>query len=225
MEARKILQQRLDELFAAAPRSRAAYELQEELLSNSMERMEDLLKSGMPEEQALNTVLAGIGNVDELIAALPGELAPISNAVREERRRKSAVTVAVAVGLYILAGVVFFMGALLSDFFDMFAIIGLIAAAIVCIPPTCMLAYNAVRWPSYTKKNDTVVEEFKEWQSDNKRGKSVRGALSGLVWTLTVILYFLVSFLTGAWYITWLLFLVAACAEAVITLVLRMKEM
>ncbi len=225
MEARKILRQRLDELFAAAPRSRAAYELQEELLSNSMERMEDLLKDGMPEDQALNTVLAGIGNVDELIAALPGEITPVSTAAQEARRQKSAVLVAISVGMYILAGVVFFLGALLSDYYEPSVIIGLIVAVVICIPPTCLLVYNGTRYPAYNKKEETVVEEFREWQSDSKRSKSIRGALSSLVWTLTVILYFLVSFFTGAWNITWLLFLVAACAEAVITLVIRMRDL
>ena len=75
MEARERIRQQLDELFALAPQNRAAWELQEELLANSMEKYQDLLADGMDEESAMQTVLAGIGNVDELIAALPGDTA------------------------------------------------------------------------------------------------------------------------------------------------------
>jgi len=71
-----------------------------------------------------------------------------------------------------------------------------------------------------------VVEEFKEWSNDNKKAKSVRGgAISSLVWTLTILIYLLLSFWTGAWYITWILFLVAVCIEAVVTLVFRIREL
>lgn len=45
-------------------------------------------------------------------------------------------------------------------------------------------------------------------QAPQKNG-TVFGAVSGAIWALTVLVYILVSFATGAWHITWVIFLIA----------------
>lgn len=225
MEARERIRQRLDELFMSAPQNRAAWELQEELLANCMEKYQDLVAGGMDGESALRTVISGIGNVDELIAGLPGDSVE-DQLLREEIRQRSAVTVAVAVGLYIAAGAVFLLGVFISGFlWDQAVLIGLILAVIICIVPTCMLVYNANRYPAYQKREETVVEEFKEWSSENKKGKSLHSAVSSLLWTLVVVIYLVVSFATFQWQITWIIFVVGACVEAAVNLLFRLREM
>lgn len=225
MEARERIRSQLDELFVGAPQNRAAWELQEELLANSMEKYQDLLSTGMDEESAMNSVLAGIGNVDELIAALPGDYVE-EQMYHDEMRSRSAMTTAIAVGLYIAAGVVFFLGMFLASFlWEPAMFIGLILAGLICIIPTCMLVYNAKRYPSYKKKEETVVEEFKEWSNDSKKAKSLRAAVSSLLWTVVTLVYLAVSFLTFQWHITWIIFLIGACLEAAINLAFRLGEM
>ncbi len=225
MDEKKILREHLDGLFAAAPRSRAAYELQEELMANSLERYGDLVKGGMGEEAAIQAVIGSIGNVDELLAGLPTDDPVSLREMESERRARSAVTVTVAVGLYVLAGVVFFVGGFLSEaFWPNAGALGLVLALLICIAPTCMLVYNAYRWPRYKKEDNTVVEEFKAWNNDSRKTKSLRGAVSALLWTVAVFAYLAVSFATFDWQITWIIFVAAACFEAVIGLVFRLRE-
>ncbi len=45
-------------------------------------------------------------------------------------------------------------------------------------------------------------------QNPQKNG-TVFGAITSAIWALTVLVYILVSFATGAWYITWVIFLIA----------------
>ncbi len=222
MDVKQTLQAHIDGLFADAPKSRAAYELREELLANSLERYEDLTRGGMEENAAIQLVMQNIGDVDELLAALPKDMGSLS----DEDLKKSAWIKTVAVGLYILAGVVFIIGMFLSSIlWDEAMFIFLAAAGLICIVPTCMLVYNAQIRPQYQKNANTVVEDFKEWNQDTKRTKATRGAISSIIWTVCLVVYFVVSFATFAWYITWVIFLVAACAEAVVSLLFAMRKL
>ena len=45
----------------------------------------------------------------------------------------------------------------------------------------------------------------------------LRKSIKGTVFLLFSAIYFIVSFLTGAWYITWIIFLIAASASKLIT--------
>ena len=103
--------------------------------------------------------------------------------------------------------------------------IGLITMIVIAIIPTCMLVYVANLYPRYRKTEDTIVEDFKEWKSDSLKTKSIKVAVSCILWTSTLLIYFAVSFLTFAWYATWIIFLAAACIQAIIELLFRLKEM
>ena len=61
-----------------------------------------------------------------------------------------------------------------------------------------------------------MVEDFKQWQVENKTKNEKRSAYLGAFWSLVVALYFILSFLTMAWYITWIIFLIAAAVEQII---------
>ncbi len=227
MDGREKLRQHIDGIFEGAPHSRAAFDLRDELLANSVERYEDMLKAGMDEEAAYQSVIDSIGDVDELIAALPKDERLESEIFRQENRERSALITTVSVGLYILAGAAFFIGAAMSEYLgnDLAALIGLIVAVLICIVPTCMLVYHAKMHPKYQKRNDTVVENFKSWSNDSKKAKQVHRAVSGLLWSMTVLVYLLVSFSTNAWDISWIIFIVASCLEGAMNLIYRLWEM
>ena len=57
----------VDGLFKDAPRTKRVVDLQEELLSGCLDKYTDLTASGSSPEDAYNAVIAGIGDVDELI--------------------------------------------------------------------------------------------------------------------------------------------------------------
>lgn len=221
MNANEKLRAHIDSLFVEAPATRAAGELKEELLANALERYADLRAQGMGEEEALHSVQASIGQVDDLIDALPKETPP---PWEQDNRHHSAVVVTVAVGLYILALAVLFVTLLVGSWFwPPFTLIGLAITALICIVPTCMLVYNAAVNGRYTRRDDTVVEQFKQWNADGKRRKTIYIALTAMLWSLCLVAYFLVSFATGAWALTWLIFLMGICLQAAVTLGFVMK--
>ena len=49
-------------------------------------------------------------------------------------------------------------------------------------------------------------------------------AIRSAIWTITVAIYIIISFTTGAWHLTWVIFLVAAAVQAVINAGFTMKK-
>ncbi|MBD5536639.1 MAG: hypothetical protein HDQ99_13455 [Lachnospiraceae bacterium] len=216
----------LDELFEDAPKTRKAMELKEEMMQNSMEKYQDLLSDGYLEEDAYKNVIGSIGDVTELFEDL--EEKNLLN-LSEADRKKKAILTSVAVGLYILAGVVLLGGLIVEDMAVgprniEWALIGLLLAGVVCIAPTCMLVYAANMYPDYRKKKEDFVEEYKEAKHLSNRDKAVRSSISTIIWTVVVILYFVFSFSSGAWHISWVIFLMGGCVEAVCSLIYSLRQ-
>lgn len=216
----------LDELFEDAPKTRKAMELKEEMMQNSMEKYQDLLSDGWSEEDAYKNVIGSIGDVTELFEDL--EEKNLLN-LSEADRKKKAILTSAAVGLYILAGVVLLASTLIGDVFGGprsldYDTLGLVLAAVVCIAPTCMLVYAANMYPNYRKKKEDFVEDYKEAKHLSNRDKAVRKSISTIIWTMVVILYFVFSFSSGAWHISWVIFLMGACVEAVCSLIYSLRQ-
>lgn len=224
MEQKDKLKNYIEGLFEKKPQSTAVWELKEEILTNSLERYSDLIAKGMSEEEAYRVVCEGIGEVDELVKAVYFEDQSPYTAAMQQERKKSALLFSIAVGLYIFAGIVLLIGLyIMGNWFLQRAVVAL--SLLLCIPPTIMMVYSAKTRPVYEKKSDSVVENFKEWNSSSGKMKSIRRAISGIIWSVTVIVYFFVSFMTMMWYITWLILLIGLCVEAVTSLVFYIKEL
>ncbi len=217
----------IETLFEKAPRTRKAYELKEELLANSEERYQDLVASGVSQEDAFKHVISSIGNVTELFQGLE-EANEKDRLEVEERLNKNAIMKSLAIGLYIFGVVVFFgcafTGGRILPRIDMTAM-GIVLMLLIDIIPTCMLIYIGARYPKYMRKEDTIVEEFKEWKSDTLKNKSIKSAALAVLWTFILLIYFAISFLTFAWYATWIIFVAGACLHAIVELLFRLKEM
>lgn len=89
---------------------------------------------------------------------------------------------------------------------------------------TGMIVYGNLSKPKYLKKEGTVVEEFKEWQQNDPKNKQLYKAINSAMWSLIVVIYFVVSFFTGAWYITWIIFLIGGAIESIIKAIFEMKN-
>ena len=64
------LKQHMDRLFAAAPKTREADDLKEEMLQNVIDKYHDLLAEGMAPEEAYRNAICGIGDISGLISQL-----------------------------------------------------------------------------------------------------------------------------------------------------------
>jgi hypothetical protein len=89
---------------------------------------------------------------------------------------------------------------------------------------TGMLIVNELRKPkgvgSIIRDDDDEDDDDDDGDDDDTPARSSRSpvykAISSALWTLTVVLYVLVSLATRAWHITWLIFLIATALDNII---------
>lgn len=217
------LRAHMDHLFRDVPPTKKAVELKEEILQNLVDKYHDLIQEGKSEEAAYNIAVASIGDISELLESLKDTSAAQTNIYMNEEyhtwKKRSAILIPVAVLLYIcsvippiIADELGWNKALGPGF--MFLLIGIATAIII---------FNNLSKPTVSKVDGTIMEEFKEWKASQDDKKKVRKSINSALWTLILVLYFLLSFSTGAWYITWVIFLVGAAAESIIKAIFDLK--
>lgn len=214
----------VDGLFARTAPSKKAVELKEEMLQNLNDKYSDLISEGKSPEAAYNIAVAGIGDVSALLSELEPD--PVTEApdmaAFDAARRRSAMLTAIAVMLYILSVLpMIILGSFGVYFADR---IGVPILFVFIAAATGLLIYNNMTKPKFNKKSETMVEQFREWQSDKNDRKSLRRAISSALWATLVAVYFIVSFVTGAWQFTWILFLLGAACEAFINIFFTLKK-
>lgn len=206
------LRAHIESLFVNAPHTSRAEELKEELYADLNAKYEDLLARGKSEDEAFRIVVAGIGDVDALLRGLYTDP---SGPAGEQYRRRSAGIIAVAVMLYILSVIPVII--LDGSTFSVVVMFLMIAAA------TGMLVYNHLSRPHYTRADDTVVEEFKEWKSDTDDKRHLAHSINAALWPLIVVLYFIISFASGAWAVSWVVFPLGVAIQNIIRLALNLR--
>lgn len=119
-------------------------------------------------------------------------------------KKRFAILLSVAICLYILSVIPFIVfestTLMIVTFFIM------IAAA------TAMIVFGAVSKPKFGKKAENDLPQ-------NNLYKKICSIMSGII----LVIYLLVSFLTGAWYITWVLWIVYAIACEIVKLIFSLK--
>ncbi len=211
----------VEHLFESAPKTNRVSDLKDELKSNLIEKYNDLLTNGKSEEEAYNTVVAGIGDISELVSQVEGSEAS-KDPDAEKEKKKSALLLTFAIMLYIMSPVpVVLFGAVhaINPVYGVALLFVFVAAA------TGMLIYRSVSSPAYKKANETMVEEFKEWKSQKSRNNSLRKAIISAYWLCVFTLYFLVSFIYGIWAYSWLIFVIGLAISQIINALFEMKEM
>jgi len=209
----------VDELFSGTQPSRKTVELKEEMIQNLTEKYNDLLSQGKTPEAAYNIAIAGIGDVSDLLKDLEKET--ISPEAANAYRQRSAMFTAIAIMMYIISVVPLILLASLSRYPNA-PIIGVAIMFFLIAGATGLLIYNGMTKPKLGKEN--MVEEFKQWQSDNRQEKAMRNAIGSALWTIAVAVYLIVSFTTKAWHLSWIVFLVAAAIQAVINAAFAFKK-
>ncbi len=203
------LRKYIDNLFEDAPETKKTVELKEEILQNITDKYYDLLSEGKTEEAAYNIAIASVGDVNELIESLKRGNTKMANHSQEElenARKQTAIITAISVAIYILSPIV----VILTDG----SLIGIGVFLFTIAIATALLIYNNMTKPKYTKMDDTIVEEFKEWKEN--RDRKGFGTISSAIWSITTTLYIIISFYTGAWHISWIIFLIGSCVISIV---------
>ncbi|MBB2182133.1 hypothetical protein H0486_04495 [Lachnospiraceae bacterium MD1] len=211
------LRRYIDNLFIDVPQTKSMIELKEEMLQNLIEKYQDLIAEGKSEEAAYNIAIAGIGDISSLIKDM--DCQRVSNVNIEAARQKAALLTSVSVMLYILSIVPLLVSLRSGHLFY-----GLVGVVVMITLATGVIIYNGMTKPRLNSGDQTMVEEFREWQSEKfERGKA-RISISFAVWSILVVIYLIVSFLTFAWYITWIVFIIGVAIEALINVYFIWKK-
>ncbi len=123
-----------------------------------------------------------------------------------ENKKKSTLLLAVAVMLYILCVVPVILIQNLFGVVLMFVIIAVATGIII--------------FRSIFSSNNERGEEEENQKSENPILKAVKSC----VWAVAVIVYFVISFSSGAWYITWLVFPITGAITDVIEACFDLKD-
>ena len=199
-------------LFAGAPDSE---DIKQEILQNTLDRFDDLIAQGKSPEAAYRLAITGIGDINEILSAAPGkpaspvqtEVRPVQPETEEDLKRKKIRAVAVA--MYILCAVPLII---LSEFGA--EILGLcLTLAIVAFATYLMIITG--------RKDDEDEDEKKESREEKH---PLKESIGNIIWIGGLILYFGLSFYTGAWHITWLLFPIMACARGLSDAIIDLME-
>lgn len=220
----------LDTLFDCGPQTGKAYELRDEMKQNLIEKYRDLVADGMSEEDAFETVIGSLGDVSELFNELENEKEPewqqwqpqMQTPTTSKGRSRSAILTAVAVALFILSPAALIM----ADEFGSSDVMGVGFFFAMIATGVGLLIYNRMTRPlAYHRRSATMVEDFREYRQARQEGGPVSrknymaGAINAALWCIMVAAYFIVSFLTMKWYITWVMFLIAGAATSLINLI------
>jgi len=214
----------VEDLFSETAPTRKAVELKEEMIQNLVDKYRDLITEGKTNEAAYNITIAGIGDISALLAELEKDMTNKEDFTYEDdaSRQKSAALTAIAIMMYILCLLPLIMMSILG--FRYANEIGVPFMFIMIAGATGLLIYNSMTKPKYHNSSDTMVEEFREWQSDDKERKALRKAVSSALWSITVALYLIISFTFGFWGITWIIFIIAVAIESLINVFYAAKK-
>jgi len=231
----------VEELFSNSENTVVTEETKEELILNLWEKYDDLLLEGMSEQAAFYKVVAGIGDVDELLKTMrPSLEAPtMQSGLRQEyNRQKRFYTMlrSIAICLYILIP----LPILFSEFRGVPQEWGVIGLLVIVAVATLLIIYSTSRLrelPHLMADNERggangmadekltnsnlqdFALEMMEGPGDHKpKYKILQSSVQSLMWSVIVLLYFILSFMTSfAW--TWILFIVGALLSQVLNMV------
>ena len=208
---REQLQQYVELLFAGAPDSE---DIKQEILQNTLDRYDDLIAQGKVPEAAYRLAITGIGDINEILgsaaqvipAAPAREVHPEEDAAAAKRRRIRAI----AIGLYIICIIPLIILSELG-----LGILGLCATLSIVAVATVAIIQN--------QEPDDEEDIHQSQKTDSPRGE-LHKSIRSLIGIITLIVYLAVSFLTGAWYITWLIFPLSGAVKGLVRAILDLKE-
>ncbi len=212
----------MDSLFESAPRTQRAYELKIELTQNLIEKYYAFVGEGKSPEEAYNLTVGSIGDVRELFAQLEDDEngQPVPQPVyypQPQVNQRRVLCRVLAIMLFILCPV----PAIIAN--ELFASEGLgaIGLFMMIAAGAGLLVYDRLTHPKPAQPAPgTVVEDFRQWQQGKAKKTHWRAAFNGAYWPLVVAFYFLLSFGTGRWHITWVVFLIAPAVGVIINTLL-----
>lgn len=212
----------VDVVFKDVPRSKKAIELKEEIISNLNERFEDYLKEGKSETESYGLAVANMGDIDEMIR----EVMPNEDFVKEANtyRKRNAKNTAIGVALYIVGAAALILFAVIGEqegMDELGGTLGVITLLILAAIATAMIIYSHMSTPKEYKDYEECQEQ--EIKSMQPKDRKIFEAISSIYWLIVTAVYLLISFLTRAWGITWIIWVISGIIHQIIVVIFQLK--
>lgn len=128
---------------------------------------------------------------------------------KQEIKEKSAKVVSSSIFIYIVA-IAFIIIAILVLHANLF-----VASSIFLL----LIGWATAR----IIKNYMSMPKFEKTKEEKKQGKIIK-QINGIIGSICVAIYFIVSFITMAWHITWIIFIISSLICQVVKLIFMLKE-
>lgn len=230
----------VDGLFTGVPMTKESIDFREEVLQNLYEKYNDLIAQGSSEADAYSATVSSVGDIQSVLrdlgasqpsrpaaatAVIPAADTQIktnieTEAVTERQKtfaqdeRKARIMTAIGVALCILCPVPVLLKPGAVGVVLMFILVAA-GVALFILTPNPKQKY---------RNNVTMAEEFQQWKTEKQGVQSQVSGIHTIICTAAVALYFLLSFATGAWSVTWIIFLMAPCLCEIASAALRLKR-
>lgn len=204
----------VDLLFAGAPH---ADDIKQEILQNTLDRFDDLVAQGKTPEAAYSLAISGIGDISEILERPHAQAVPTPVSAKPAAEEKAGVPVwkkvlrTVSIGLYILCPIPLFV---LSEIgMETLGLCGLLAIVAVA---TALIIIAGSNTPAKKGENTSTVQSSPQ--------SELRKAIEKIITAVGLVVYFALSFLTQAWYITWVIFPIMAATQGLVNACMDLKE-
>lgn len=211
---REQLTQYVNLLFAGTTDT---YDIQQEILQNTLDKYDDLIAQGWTPDAAYRQAISGIGDLNEILGHQTQASAQFPAPQPEANASKRKLLRSIAIALYIICAipVILFEDSNLGVCLTL--LIAAIATAIIIIAGKDekkeAIAVNGNG--SYPPKGG---------YSANSPQQKLRKAISSVIWIVGICFYLLISFASGAWFITWLVFLILPAIQGLVNAIFDLKE-
>ena len=208
---REKLIQYVNLLFAGVPDSD---EIRAEILQNTLDRFDDLVAQGKAPEAAYRLAISGIGDINEILGSTVQDhpeqpTVKVDNHENVEDIRNKKIR-AIGIALYILCALpLIILGDLGLDSLGLCLTLALVACA------TYLMIITG-------RKDTDDEEDVKEIKKVSPQ-QELKNSIGKLISAISVAVFFIVSFATGAWYITWIIFPIVACVRGLVNAIIDLK--
>lgn len=169
-------------------------DIKQEILQNTLDRYDDLIAEGKSPEAAYRLAITGIGDINEILGRNPQMASCQPAPAKEQDNLVKKCLRAAAIFLYIISPIPLFI---LSEFLGM-DVIGLCGTiSIVAVATVLMLLGKKQKTEAHTPAPEPEV-----LTPQQELSKSI----GSMIWAVGLALYFILSFATSAWHITWVIF-------------------
>ena len=192
-------------------------EIKQEILFNTLDRYDDLVAQGKSPEAAYRLAMTGIGDIDEILAQeRPVESQPKAEpftysepaAQPDPDEKEKKVRRAAAIAMYICCPVPLFI---LGDVLGLCLMLVLIAAA------TALMVMNG-------DKDEQPAASTVNTSGRSESARSLIKTIKKFNTLISIIIFLVLSFVTRAWYITWMVFPLFSCINGLIAACIDLKE-